>query len=289
MVEKLKPGCLHGRVTKSLKVADFILTETAYDARCKLRPHAHESSYFCFVLQGAYTERFGHREVVCKPSSLSFRPSGLTHEDRVHDAAARIFVMEISPRWIEKLRADSLRLTNASEFSGGAMSRIIARLNREFHKSDTAAKLAIEGLALELLAEAARRPRGESGNAPAWLRQAREMILEHFPETFRLTEIAAAVDVHPVYLATAFRQRFGVSIGEFVRQLRIEHACGELAKGDTSLADIALRAGFADQSHFSKVFKSYVGTTPARYRRTVRVVKTVPNLNRITDRERIRR
>jgi AraC family transcriptional regulator len=161
-------------------------------------------------------------------------------------------------------------LGSAFESYGGALTRLCARLNREFHKTDTAAKLAIEGLALELLAEAARQPCNGIGAAPPWLRQAREMIVEYFPETFKLTQIAAEVRVHPVYLATAFRQKFGVTIGEFVRQLRIEHACAELVKGELSLASIALQAGFVDQSHFSKVFKLYVGTTPANYRRTVR-------------------
>ena len=108
------------------------------------------------------------------------------------------------------------------------------------------------------------------GAAPPWLRQAREIIVEHFSETLKLTQIAAEVGVHPVYLATAFRQKFGVTVGEFVRQLRIEHACAELIKGDLPLAAIALQAGFADQSHFSKVFKLYVGMTPHKYRNIVR-------------------
>ena len=60
------------------------------------------------------------------------------------------------------------------------------------------------------------------------------------------------------------------SIGEFVRKLRIEHACAELMKGDLPLATIALQAGFVDQSHFSKVFKLYVGMTPHKYRNIVR-------------------
>ncbi len=270
MVERLRPGCLHGRVIKSLRVSDFILTETAYDARAKLPLHAHESSYFCFVLQGVYTERYGKREVVCKPSTLTFRTSGEPHEDLLHDADCRVFVLEISPLWIERLRADSLTLKGTSELCGGTLPRLCARLNREFHKSDSAAKLAIEGLALELLAEAARQPSTGIGAAPPWLRQAREMIVEHFPETLKLTQIAAEVGVHPVYLATAFRQKFRFTIGEFVRKLRIEHACAELMKGDLPLAAIALQAGFVDQSHFSKVFKLYVGTTPRKYRSMVR-------------------
>ena len=95
------------------------------------------------------------------------------------------------------------------------------------------------------------------------------MLVEHFSETLKLTQIAAEVGVHPVYLATAFRRKFGVTVGEFVRRLRIEHACAELKKKDLPLSAIALQAGFADQSHFSKVFKSYVGMTPREYRTSI--------------------
>lgn len=179
-------------------------------------------------------------------------------------------MFEISSRWIEKLRADSLTLRITSDFCEGALPRLCAKLYCEFNKTDTAAKLAIEGLALELLAEGARQRSAAIGAPPPWLRQAREMIVEHFPDTLRLTQIAAEVGVHPVYLATAFRQKFGVTFGEFVRKLRIEHACAELMKGDLPLATIALQAGFVDQSHFSKVFKLYVGTTPHKYRNIVR-------------------
>ena len=270
MVEKLRPGFLQGRVTKRLSVSDFVLTEATYNARSRLARHAHERSYFCFVLHGTYTERYGRREILCKPSSVTFRASDETHEAFLHDADSRIFVIEISPRWIETLRADSLSLKSDNDFCGGATPRLCASLNREFHRNDSAAKLAIEGLAIELLAEASRQRSTRVSTVPRWLRQAREMIIEHFPEALQLTQIAGAVGVHPVYLATAFRENFGVTIGEFVRKLRIEHACSELTKGDLPLAAIALQAGFVDQSHFSKVFKSYLGTTPARYRRSFR-------------------
>ena len=271
VIERLRPGSFHGCITKSLRVADFILTESEFDPHSRLPRHAHENSYFCFGLQGVYTERYGNREVVCRPSALTFRASGQTHEAIVHSGDTRVFMLEISSRWIEKLRADSLTLRITSEFCGGALPQLCARLYRELNKTDTAAKLAIEGLALELLAEAARQRSAAIGAPPPWLRQAREMIVEHFSETLKLTQIAAEVGVHPVYLATAFRQKFGVTIGEFVRTLRIEHACAELMKGDLPLTAIALQAGFADQSHFLKVFKLYVGMTPHKYRNIARI------------------
>ena len=134
MVEKLRPGSLQGRVTKSLRVSDFILTEAAYDPRARLPRHAHERSYFCLVLQGVYTERYGPREIVCKPSTVTFRASDESHEAFLHDVASRVFVIEISPRWIELLRADSLSLRSGHDFCGAAAARLCARLNREFHK-----------------------------------------------------------------------------------------------------------------------------------------------------------
>ncbi|MBA3784476.1 MAG: helix-turn-helix domain-containing protein, partial [Acidobacteria bacterium] len=51
-----------------------------------------------------------------------------------------------------------------------------------------------------------------------------------------------------------------------VRRLRVENACREMIKSETSLVEIALAAGFSSQSHFSSVFKRMTGMTPAMYR-----------------------
>ncbi len=268
MFEKLPPGCLHGRILKSLEISSFIMTETAHTAMSRLPRHAHENSYFCFVLQGIYTELYGNRELVCKPSTLTFRHSGELHEDRFHDHDGRVFVLEIPLKWIERLRENSLTLKSTVEFRGGSLPQLTAKLNREFHKTDSAASLAIEGLALEMMAQAARQSSNTLERAtPRWLRRAREMLVEHFSENLTLAQVAAQVGVHPVHLASVFRQKYGCTVGEFVRQLRIEHACREIAKGELALATIALEAGFADQSHFSKAFKFYIGMTPTEYKK----------------------
>jgi AraC family transcriptional regulator len=268
-MEKVQSTCLHGRLIRRLNVSGLILSETEHSARSRLPRHAHENSYFCFVLHGDYTEYCSSKEIACKPSMLAFRASGVTHEDVLHDAVCRVFVLEIPPHWLERLRDNSMALNTTQEFYGGRLPQLFTRLYREFHKTDSAAELAIEGLALGILAEGARESNtGPSRTTPTWLKRAREMVSEHFLTTLTLAQIAAEVGVHPVHLATAFRRQFGVTVGECVRQLRIEHACTEL-KGDLPLVAIAQRAGFADQSHFSRTFKTHLGTTPAKYRRMV--------------------
>jgi AraC family transcriptional regulator len=48
--------------------------------------------------------------------------------------------------------------------------------------------------------------------------------------------------------------------------LRVEWAAAEILSGHRSLAEIAAEAGFADQSHFTRVFRRQVGVTPGEYR-----------------------
>lgn len=69
VIKRLRPGALHGHVTKGLAVADFVLTESTFEPHSSLPRHSHENSYFCFSLQGVYTERYGKREVVCRPAA----------------------------------------------------------------------------------------------------------------------------------------------------------------------------------------------------------------------------
>ena len=60
--------------------------------------------------------------------------------------------------------------------------------------------------------------------------------------------------VHRAHLVRAFRARFGISVGAYVRRERIRWAARALRNSDAPIAEIALQAGFADQSHFTRTF-----------------------------------
>jgi len=55
-----------------------------------------------------------------------------------------------------------------------------------------------------------------------------------------------------------------------VRKLRVDAACRQLTTSDKPLSEIALSAGFADQSHFTKTFRRLTRTTPGEFRRSFR-------------------
>ena len=136
---------------------------------------------------------------------------------------------------------------------------------------DNVSALAIEGLFLEMLAEASRCSRNIAEHRlPRWLKQVKESIDVSFSHHLTIAAMAKTVGVHPVHLATAFRKHYRCTIGEYIRQRRVEYASRQLSQSDAPLVEIALAAGFSDQSHFSKTFKLFTGLSPARFRATLR-------------------
>jgi AraC family transcriptional regulator len=127
-------------------------------------------------------------------------------------------------------------------------------------------------LVLEMPVEVSRHSLGSvSRMPPRWMARVTDFLHDRYQEHISLGEIASTVGVHPVHLARQFRRYEGCTIGEYIRRLRIELACRKLRVSNESLSAIAAGVGFADQSHFSRIFKNIVGITPAQYRASLRL------------------
>ena len=85
-------------------------------------------------------------------------------------------------------------------------------------------------------------------------------------EALTLAEVAAVGGVHPAHLAREFRRHHHTSVASYVRCLRLTWAQGRLASSGDSIASVALEAGFADQSHFTRAFRRHSGLTPHAFR-----------------------
>jgi AraC family transcriptional regulator len=188
------------------------------------------------------------------------------HSESFSEAAVCISV-EVGASWERRLNECAGLLNASFDLRSNTISQLGLRLHREMHQTDAASHMAIEAIVLEMAVESMRRREGQMRNpSPRWLDQAKELIHEKFLERLTVAELARAVDAHPTHLARAFRRRFGCTIGEYARHLRVEFACREILKSDLPLAEIASICGFSDQSHFSRVFKRLTGLTPFEYR-----------------------
>jgi AraC family transcriptional regulator len=269
---KLPDATYFGRQNPTRCVDGLTFTESRYEPRLSVPRHSHANPLVCLVVGGTCRERVGRDELSHERASVNYLPAGRDHSARWSERGGHCFFVEVLPERLARLSSYAGIRDNPVHFAGGAAPWLAGRLHAEFSLKGDASDLAMEGLALELIAEVCRGPGiPPEPRPPRWLLRARDQLKAEFATPLSLERLAAEAGVHPVHFARTFRRFFGRTPGEHVRVLRIEHACRLLETTDAPLADVALAAGFADQSHLSKAFRRSMRTTPGRYRRSVRM------------------
>jgi AraC family transcriptional regulator len=271
MGTQLEGGRFFGRTLRRRSLAQLTLADVLYPAGARLPRHSHERAYFCLIRQGSYTETYGRRTRDCRPMTLAYHPPGEPHAQTIAGCPVASFNVEIGAELLYRASEMTGPLDQPAEFHGGEIASLGLRLFHEFARKDTASALSIESLTLEILAAST------SFNAtvcdapePRWLADARDLLDARFREHLTLRNIAREAGVHPVYFAAAFRRFHHCSVGEYLRRRRLEFVRRNLADTHLPLAEIALDAGFADQSHLTRAFKRFTGKTPGEYRTFLR-------------------
>jgi AraC family transcriptional regulator len=225
-----------------------------YGPGAALGRHAHARQVIAIPLDGAFEIDVRGQRLLCRRGAAVTR-AGEPHANRFGPRGARLLLVESDreidvPALVEDARLRALA----------------ARLAGELSATDAAADLAREGLALELLALAARAAPARG----AALARLDAFVDEHFLEPLRLADLAAVAGLHPSHLARTFRAARGESLAAHLRRRRVLWARERLLAGDEPVAAIALDAGFCDQGHFSRVFRRATGETPGQLRRRMR-------------------
>ncbi len=256
-----------GSTIRRRDIAGFSLTEAVYAAGVSLGRHCHANAYLTLVLSGNYVEKNSYRDYVWGEGALHLLPAGERHENQF-TTVVRCLRVRIEALAADRLGDESRRVFSEPREISGPMSAWLAnRALREFRAQDDVAPLAMEGVLLEMLAESARNcDAGSGSSAPAWLRRVRQSLDDSYLVAPSLADLAAVGGVHPVHLSREFRKRYRLTIGEYIRKRRVEHASGLLSNSGMPMAEIASTCGFSDQSHFCALFKKYSGLTPAKFR-----------------------
>lgn len=205
------------------------------------------------------------------PATLVYLPAGEAHATSWSpDSSGLCFHLELTESYWESRQREKniLPLSSPAHFSEGPPPTLMRRLYTEFRQWDRFSPLVIEGLVLELLGAIARKQASHLAPKGHWLSSVEARLRENWESPPTLTELAEMAGIHPSHLVRAFRQRYHVTPGDFIRQIRIEEACRRLRVApEISLSELALVLGFSDQSHFVRTFRKQIGVTPGVYRR----------------------
>jgi len=118
------------------------------------------------------------------------------------------------------------------------------------------------------VAQLCSRIRG--GLPPRALRRVREFIEVNLAENISIQELAAIAGLSMYHFARAFKQSVGMPPHAYLVQRRVQRVQDLLTATDLPLSEIALAAGFADQSHCARRFRQHIGVTPGSYRWSMR-------------------
>lgn len=108
--------------------------------------------------------------------------------------------------------------------------------------------------------------RFRGGLPPRVLQRVREYIEANLESNVSLQDLATVAVLSTSHFIRAFRQSEGMTPHRYLLCRRVRRALGLLSETEMSLAEIGVASGFADQSHFCRQFRRFVGAPPSHYR-----------------------
>lgn len=243
----------------------FRITHKAYAGAFRQDWHEHGEASIDFVLAGSGVGIYEREEVVSCAGTVEFFAAGIRHRFASHSRGIRTLHI-VMPAGLPReagIDADTIvRELDATIALGPAAAMV-----DEISRSPEPDSLLLESLAMQLLDQLLPRDslRVDDG---AWVAEIRELLLEAPELAASLKDVAARVGRHPSHVARHFRLATGVTIGEYGRRVRLARAARSLATHRAPpVVRIAFEQGFADQSHFSRAFRSAYGCTPLAFRK----------------------
>lgn len=268
-VKRLAAGAFFGATEAQWRTGLATLTTLCHRSPRVVPEHAHERAFLTLLLAGRYRERVDGHEIDYSILDLVFHPEGLVHSDEIGVGGARFFTVELAPEALRHVGQDATQLVGTRDVNGGALVwRALALLR--LCLTVPVDRLAIDEGVAELV-EWLRENAGRPSSSASWLARVDGVLRERFREGVSLAELAATAGVHPVHLSQAYRRARGCTLSRTVQRLRVREAC-RLIEAGTTLSEAAQRAGFADHSHLTAVFRKVAGSTPSVVRRLLREV-----------------
>ncbi|HUQ79815.1 MAG TPA: helix-turn-helix transcriptional regulator [Gemmatimonadaceae bacterium] len=244
------------------------LVEHSWPENVKTSAEHRHTAHICFLAHGALEEKRGTSSVWRVAPNVRVSPTGDGHACCYGNAGGRCLVIEPSLGFGDD--DDMPAPHEPTIVQDQHMVELAARAYHEMRADSphSVSGLVIESIALEVLAQSARweRRRAER-RPPPWLCRLQEFLASDLALVPDLARLAIVAGVHRVHVARAFRDHLGCTVGDYVRRLRVRRACELLTCTALPLTDVAMRAGFFDQSHMTRVVKGFLGVTPAVLRR----------------------
>jgi len=246
------------QATRDLAIAHLRPTIPEHD----IHHHQHTDMHLVLLLTGRYVSDAAGMPDVCAEPAVIFNPPGTEHRDRFRSRDGLFLTLTMPAATFARF-CDGLPSNDQPRRLPRPSLATAMRLLHEVWEWDEASALAIESIFSELVVDAQQ---AHTPGATDTLQRVLDRLEDDTGTPPTLQELAALADFHPVYLARAFRKRFGLSPSDYLRKRRLHRAISLIAQRRT-LASAAADLGFVDESHLHRAFVAEFGMTPGAFRR----------------------
>lgn len=165
-----------------------------------------------------------------------------------------------------------VNLRQAVEFHDPSLAAVLRAMLREVRLGCPNGPLYAESLSCGVLAHLIRSrgqaPVRERGTLTEWQwSRLNELIAEKPMSELTLTALSTSVGMSKSQFVRIFRKSTGTSPHQFIVHKQLEVARGLMRSSNAALVDVVAQAGFASQSHFTRLFRDTYGITPGEFRR----------------------
>jgi AraC family transcriptional regulator len=281
---KLAPGQYLCPPLGGRRIGGLDVTLIAYPPGRSYPWHVHEQPTFFVLLAARHRDQTRLGSFDQPPLSAVFHPAAAPHATTTGPDGLVGINLELTDAWLDHWHLGRRDLDGDCRLLDAPWTRLLGlRLAVSANEAGDTADADVETAALELVGGLVRES-GPVDRVPHWLPRAREFLAAAAQTPVRLRDVAAEVGIHPVYCARAFRRATGCTVSAYVHTLRLLDAGRQILHEGRPLADAALRAGFADQAHFTRTCSRALGFTPGRLRRVRQALATKPLQPRSGDR-----
>lgn len=259
----LKKGNYLAPQYSTYNMADMLVGITEYPNPIETGVwHSHERSLISFVLKGKNLESRTCKQISRTPGHISFYHIGEPHQNIYIKFPSKHISIEFENSFYSRYDLTEEGIYSAINKSPDGVF-LFTKILKEIVIDDQVSQSSIEMMLLDLV-HTSFKTKDISGG---WIVKINEILCDKWNEQVSLAELARETHIHPVTISKHFRQYFSCTFGEYTRKLKVEKAMTLIKSSKSSLTDIAYLCGFADQSHFTRIFKQQTGFLPKEYQK----------------------
>lgn len=223
--------------------------------------HFHDNPTLCFLLNGGGIEKKNQKSYERYACDLRFY-----HGEELHQSVIKVFPskcvnLDLSEQFLKQYQISETILEMAVA-QNPETKFLMLKIHNELLINDAFTNSSIKILFFSLL-EAAKN---SSRKKPDWVKNLDEILHDNWMENLTLEDLSSTINVHPVTISKHFTKYFSCTLGEYMRKIKINKSLFLIRNSKLSLTEIALQCGFADQSHFIRNFKKFVGCLPKNFK-----------------------